>query len=648
MLSLLRRKAQSPIIQGTVVIIALVFIFWGVGTSQKGGGVNAVITVNDEPVGFQEYQQTYDRNVSRIRDQLGGNIPKGLLDSLNIKAQVLDQLIQKKLLKQGAEEMGILVSAEEIKTAIEEMEAFRTNGVFDLQQYETLLSASRMTPTIFEDSMRSDLVTSKVMESLGRFTKIGDNELKEHFLYENETIKLEYVSLVADDFIEKVEVDDEDLKVFFEENKQNYTSDPQVQLNYLSFSKAVESEQVEISYEISDEELEEYYQRNINRYTAQEQRSARHILFKTSEEDSQETREEKFIQAEKVLEQARAGENFNDLAMQFSEGPSASKGGDLGLFGRGKMVKPFEDEAFRLEEGEISEIVETTFGYHIIKVEKIVPAGTKPLDEVKESIKTALEIEKVKNQSFAKANKAYEDIIFAGSLAKYAENNDVEILETDFFERKAPPAGEEGSGSSILSNPVFLNAAFALKKGELSSLVDLGQAYAVIYVKDIKDPEVKPLEEVKEQVVNDYKEEQGLVLAREAAENLLSTLREGSADQENWQKEVQKLGLESSETDFVTRSGITGGSGQQLPFSAIEKGFRLSTVQQYPEEIETSGNIFFVYRFKEKKESETEIFEEKQGEYKDQLFELRKQELLTAWLEHRKSKAEIVTNEQLL
>jgi len=640
MLSILRKKAQSPIIQATVLIIALVFIFWGVGSSRRGGR-NAVATVNDEVIPFQDYQQTYEQNMTNLRAQFGGTIPKGLLESLDVKSQVINQLIQRVLLRQGSREMGIIISKQEIKQKIEEMEAFRTNGVFDLQQYEAILSASRMTPATFEASMQADLLTAKVLDSIGRFTKIAEDEVTSRFRFDNEQIQLEYVAFTPDSFSAEVTVDDDKIASFYEENKEHYKTDPQIQLSYLFFTAA----ENEDSIHVSDADVETYYERNIDKYSRPEERRARHILFKTSPQDPATEQEKKRQQAENVLQKARRGEDFAELARQFSEGPSAPQGGNLGQFARGGMVKPFEDAVFAMQTGEISDIVETSFGFHIIKLEDIIPARIKTLAEVREEITATLEQESAKNQAFSRASKAYEDIILAGSMEKYAESSDTPPQETEFFTRQAPPSSDGSPARNIERNQLFLNAAFSLQKGELSSLVDLGTGYAIIYVKDFKPPEILSLDEVRTRVQEDYIADRATELAREGAETFLANLRATGEDQAEWETEIQQRGLKLEETDFLTRQS---GSSLQLPTAAVEQGFRLSAAHPYPDEIVANNTTFYVYKLKQRKEPAEDIVAEKQEELRATLLEEKKRDLLTAWMENEKSRAEITINEALL
>jgi peptidyl-prolyl cis-trans isomerase D len=209
--------------------------------------------------------------------------------------------------------MGIMVSDLEIQQAIEQMEAFRSDGIFNVEQYKNILTSSGMTPTSFEDTMRTDLLAGKVIEHLSRFAKLTPLEISDQFNFDNKEIKIEYVSFNGIDFKEQVETAEEELKLYYEENKENYLTEPQVKLNFLVFPYVPEKKP-----EINDEELEAFYRQNYNRYSIPEQRSARHILIKTAEEDTEDILSEKRVRAEQVLELARSGEDFAELAKQYS------------------------------------------------------------------------------------------------------------------------------------------------------------------------------------------------------------------------------------------------------------------------------------------------------------------------------------------
>jgi peptidyl-prolyl cis-trans isomerase D len=636
MLDLLRKKAQSPLIQGIILIIVLVFVFWGVGSSYRGS-TNSVATVNDEPIPYEAFQKAYEQLATKFRDQFGGNIPKGLLESFDLEGQAIEQLIQRTLLRQGAEKMGIMVSNLEVQQAVEKMEAFKTNGVFDVQLYKNIISGSGMTPASFEATMRTDLLAGKVLAHLSRFAKLTPLEVKEQFGLDNEQISIEYTSFTAADYEDKVEVNEEELLAFYEENKNNYMTEPQVKLDFIFFPFNPDQKP-----EISDEEAESFYRQYFSRYNIPEQRKARHILLKTTAEDSEDVLREKLEKAEQVLELARSGEDFAELAKQFSEGPSAPKGGDLGLFPRGRMVKPFDDATFALQEGEISDIVETQFGFHIIKVEKVEPARVKPLEEVKGEIITQIQNKKAEDLAFNNATEAYEKIILAGSLDKFnKQNTEITVEQTDYFPRKSPE--KSGFTKGIVNEPAFLNAAFTLNKGELSSLIETPKGYAIIFATDKKAPEVTLFESVKEQARQDYISKKSLTMAKEAAESMLEALKEQKSIE--FASEVQKYDKTLEDSGYITRNDF---AGSQLPSQIATLGFELSADSPYPEEVVSSNSRFYVFRLKERRPPVSDLFTEKENEFRTGLLERKKAFILESWLANMRSKAEIEINEQFL
>jgi peptidyl-prolyl cis-trans isomerase D len=634
MLDLLRKKAQSPLIQGTILIIALVFIFWGVGGYR--GTRNSVAQVNDEAISYEEFQKAYERLANQYRDQFGGNIPKGLLENLDLEGQALEQLIQRSLLRQGASEMGIIVSDLEVQQAVEKMEAFRSDDSFNVEQYKNILSSSGMTPTSFEDTMRTDLLAGKVLEYLSRFTKLTPLEVNDQFNFDNEEIKIEYVSFKGSNFTEKVETGEEQLKAYYEENKANYMTDPQVKLSFLVFPYNPENKP-----EITDEELESYYRQNFSTYSTPEQRRARHILFKTSEEDSVDILGDKMDLAIKVLELAQSGEDFAELAKQYSEGPTAPKGGDLGSFSRGRMVKPFEDAAFSLEEGEISDIVESEFGYHIIKLDKIEPANTRTLEEVRSEIEPKLQAQKSRELAFTQSTEAYENIILAGSLDKFSQKSEIAVEQTDFFTRKSPE--KSGSKVGMVTDPSFLNAAFSLNKGELSSLIETPQGYAIIFATDKKEPETALYEDVEAQVQDDYVSAKSEAMAKEFADAMLGALKEEGSI--GFAAAAAKFDMTPEASDYITR-GVPLSSS--LPSQIVSKGFELSEENPYPDEVVSTNSTSYVFRVMEKRSPSPELFSKKEEEFRTALLERKKSAILASWLANVRDKAEIEINEQFL
>lgn len=626
MLDFFRRKAQSPYFQATVVIIALVFIFWGVGTNQ-GGGRNSIAAVNDQVITLQEFDKAYDRTQDQYRAQFGGSLPEGFVEAFGLKRQVLDQLIQQALIRQGALDMGLYVSDEEIQNEIITMPVFLDNKVFDKDRYNEVLRSSRLTPKKFETSVRSDLVGSKVLNHLAAFGHVLDSELEERYQFDNEERQLDYVVFKAADFKDMVDINDENLADFFQKYENDYRTDPQVKMKYLTF---IIEDEIE-GMTIDPQDLENYYQQHMEKYGQPEQRRARHILLKSTKGVEADKLQEKM---EGILKKARAGEDFSTLARQFSEDGSASQGGDLGFFGRGRMVPAFETTAFSLNEGEISDIFQTSFGFHIMKLEKIKPAVTKNFTEVQDGIENLLKQERAKTQVFKKANETYEKIILSGSLAKYAADGGMPISQADFFARTSPPA-------ALASNRNLIDTAFTLKKGELSSLIESPQGYGIIFVEDFKAPQVPPLENVTADVEKDFVAAQSLKNAREAADTFLAAV----AEADNFQTFSQEQEKEVKESEFFSR---VSQNSQGLPASIITGAFQLTEKQPLPKKIGEEQKNFYVYHLKTIKSPTEEEFAKSKEMLQNSISRENQINIMSAWMDHLRSRAEITVNQQFL
>ena len=624
MLNILRKNAQSVIIQAIVVVIAVVFVFWGAGSKLKSDST-AIAVVNGKEIAYREFQQSYERAVESYKQQFGGQMPPGFLDSIGLKKQVLNQLIQSVLLLQGAEKIGVMVSKEATQKKIQEMPVFTNNGRFDLSNYKAVLERNRLSPTVFESGIQNDLLVTRVVEALGSFADISGKEVQSWINYADQEIKLAYTVFRSEDYTSQVKVVADELETWYETAKQNYKSPPQSKLQYLSFNYDDDLKQVVVS----DEAVQQYYQENLSKYNAPEQRRARHILFRVTAEESPELKAAKKAEAEKVLSLVKNGTDFAKLASKYSEDSSKSNGGDLGFFSRGKMVQPFEDSVFSLKQGEVSGLVETPFGYHIIKIEEIKPEKTQSFEEVRGAIRKELEKQGVKAITFKRASTAYEDIIRAGSLAKYSAKSGIPVSRTEFFAQNNPPEDK------VARDHAFLQAAFGLKKGELSSIVETGTGYAIIFVDDAKESVVPELAAVRERAIVDFKKFKSVDLASAAADNSLKAIQE----KQNW-----PIQLERKESDYMQRVGPSGSIPDQVRQDAFAHVGRAS----FPEKVIAVDTSFYVYQIIDSRQSKEVMDTDKRRNLEQQLLAVQKNKLLADWLGQLRKEAKIWTNAQML
>ncbi len=235
MLQIFRDKAQSTFIQAIVLVIVLVFVFWGVGANMMDNR-EAAIVVNGEDISFQEYQRAYDQLLSSYRQQFGGSVPEALLKSLGLSQQIKTQLIQQALLRQGSQAMGIRVSGPEVQQVVQDMVQFQENGAFSMAKYKDTLQSNRLTPHKFEASMRYDTLSTKGVQAIGSFaTTVTDAEINDLYQQSKESVTLAFTAINPATFIEQVAVEEETLQTWYEKNKENYKTAPQVKLRFLSF-----------------------------------------------------------------------------------------------------------------------------------------------------------------------------------------------------------------------------------------------------------------------------------------------------------------------------------------------------------------------------------------------------------------------------
>ena len=624
MLNILRKNAQSIVIQAIVVVIGIVFVFCCVGGKLKNNA-NALALVNGKEIAYREFQQNYERAVETYKQQFGGQVPPGLLESIGLKEQVLNQLIQAELLRQGAGKIGVIISKEATQRKIQEMTVFNKDGRFDLSNYKAVLERNRLSPNAFETGIQNDLLLNRVVDVIRSFASVSGKEVQNWIDYTDQEIRLAYIAFRSDTYISQVKVVEDELQAWYATSKQNYKSAPQNKVQYLVFNYSDDLKQATVR----EEDVQKYYQENSDKYNAPVQRRARHILFKVADDDRPEVKAAKKTEAEQVLAHVKSKGDFAQLATRYSEDSSKNNGGDLGFFSRGKMVQPFDEAVFSLKKGEVSELVETPFGYHIIKVEEIIPEKILSLGEVKETIRKELEKQGVKAITFKRTSNAYEDIIRSGSLAKYSATSGRPVSKTDFFAQNNPPQ------DSVVRDRSFLQAVFGLKKGELSSIVEIGTGYAIIFVDDAKESVVPELSVVRERAIADFKQVKSVDLARTAAEDMLKIAKE---------KQSWPANLEQKESEYMKRVGPSAS----IPDQVRQDAFTHVGREVFPNKVVVVDNAFYVYQIIDSRQSKDVMDKDKRQNLEQQLLAVQNNKLMADWLDQLRKEAKIWTNAQML
>lgn len=507
MLSSMRKSAGSWMIKILLGLIVLAFVFMGAGTFYSKRDTE-VASVNGEPISIEEYQSTYRNIVQNLEQRFGDRLDQDMIDMLNIREQVLNQLIEKHLLLQTAEQQHIQMTDEMLSGWITGIPAFQNNGQFDPDRYRRVLSQNRLSPESFEAMQKQVLLEQMLRNLLGNAVPVSEAETRAWFEWRNTEVNIEYAVFSAKDF-DSVEISKKEAEDYFEKNKENYRTPPRIKARYIRFKPEDYLDEVKVS----QTEIRNYYDSNRSEFTDPETVEARHILLKVSEDAAPETVEKAREKALSIKKKAESGQDFAGLAREFSQDQTAEDGGYLGVLEKGDTVKEFSEQAFSLEPGQISKPVRTRFGWHIIKIEDRTKESVKPLEKVEKKIKDKLAMQQAADLAYDKAYSVY-DISFEGEdLVKNAEELGLELKTTDFFTRD--------KGPDINGADDFTETAFSLPNGEVSKVRQIKDSFYLIQPIEKQEPGIPELASVIEKVREDALREKQKLTARQAAENFL-------------------------------------------------------------------------------------------------------------------------------
>ncbi|KAB0665544.1 peptidylprolyl isomerase [Aeromonas veronii] len=522
MLDKLREGAQGKVAKVILGLIILSFALAGVGSYLNGPARTAPATVNGTEISAAALENAYRNERARMESQMGEAFSQLAANPDYMKQfrrGVLDRLIDQALLDSKARELGLRISDEQIKQAIVAMPEFAENGKFNNDRYLQLIRRAGMTPEMFRDSLRQDMVRQQLMSALlgTEFSLKGEAEQLDK-LY-NQTRDLRLVRLAAANYMADVQVSDNELEQYYKTNGARFMNDEQVKVDYLLLDAANLAKDIKVT----EQDAQDYYDQHQDLFQRAERRHVAHILIPFGKDEK--AAEQK---AEAVLAKAKAGEDFAALAKADSSDTfSAKKGGELDWFEKGVMDPAFEKAAFALDKaGDLSGVVKSPFGFHIIKLLGVEASQTKPFADVKEETITRLQADKAKEKFFAEQQKMADNSFEnPDSLDLTADAMGMKVQSSDFFTQATAPAP--------LNDPKVLSVAFSeqLRDDNTNSdVIELADGKAlVLHITGHKPKAVKPLAEVKEQVIAAIKHDKASEVARGKAQGLLDKLKVGES-----------------------------------------------------------------------------------------------------------------------
>ncbi len=543
-----------------IALIVLSFVFAGVSSYVSSSGSSAAAEVNGEPISQQDVERAYQAQRARLEAQFGEGISALFSDEnylRDFRMNVLDRLIADTLIEQKAKELGMRVSDKQIRDAITAMPEFQTEGSFDNERYLMLLRQNGFQPSDFRDYMRQQMTR----EQLSRAVQASDFSLPEevnlaHRL-QGQTRNADYLIVDSAPFAASVELSDEEVQAFYDENISRFDTQEKVNLAYVTL--AVEDLKADVS--VSEEEIEQEYQDNIALYKTTEERRVSHILIEFG--DDKGAAKEK---AESLLAEVEQGADFAELAEANSADTfSAENGGDLDFITAGMMDPSFDEAAFAISNvGETSEVIETEFGYHIIKLTDMKPVETTPLAEVRDEIEAQLLTDKATDEFFAlqseMANLAFE---VPDTLEDVAGAVNGKIKETGLVTASAVPAAlNVPAVTSKMFDPDFI------AEGLNSDVIELSNdKVVVIRVVGHEPQRTQALDEVRTQILAQLRARKAQEAAAEWADNVVEQVQAG----ESPELTIGDVTLEWQSKEAIARNST------ELPRNLVDTVFTLST-----------------------------------------------------------------------
>lgn len=560
MLQTIRERAQGWIAWAIVILISIPFALWGIQSYLGVGGEPIAATVNGVEIPARELDRRVQETRFELRERLGAAYDPAAYDDQRLRAEVLETLIQEALLMDVVERLGLRVSDQEVQMQILSDPAFIKDGRFDKETYERLLRFQGLTPAMYEAQLRQKMSATQLIRAVSSSELATRAELDAYKRLMGQKREISYLRLPLAEHRTEEPIDEARITAYYDSNRARFQSPEQVKLDYL----VLDTDSLSSKVEVSEEDLHQLYASDQARFAQPERREVRHLLLKVDADADEAKAQAVLDEIQAIRARIQAGESFEELAKTLSQDPgSAAKGGSLGIIESGIMVPAFDQATFALKAGELSEPVRTPFGYHLIEVIQILPSEAKPFEAVREQLRTELAKQRAEGLFYdlaeRLANISYES---RDSLDPAAEELGLTIQHSDWI-------GREGGGEGVLSHPKVLAAAFSedvLVGGHNSDMIeperDRLQA-VVLRVTGHREASVKPLDEVREEIVTAIRDEQARSAAKSAAEALAEKLRDGSG----WSAAGEALKPESP--------GLVDRQSPEVPAGVLDAAFKL-------------------------------------------------------------------------
>lgn len=568
--------------QMVLALVTLPFAFFGVDYYfRSSGSATAVATVGGSKIEQREYDNLMREQQARMRQALGARYDPAMLDTPAVRYALLDQLVNQRLLENLGSAEHFRVTDGQLRQFIAALPPFQEDGKFSATKYAEVLAGQGMTPLQFEQRVRGELQLSPLQDPIVGGSFAAQAAVRHYLALAEQKREVAVASVEDAPFEKSVAVTSAEIKAYYDKNPGDFQTPEVAKIEYLTLSQDALAAQMKID----PAEVKQAYEANARQYTTAEERQASHILIAVKPDASAADKAAAKAKATMILAKARAKpEDFAALAKEYSQDPGSSQqGGDLGSFARGSMVKPFEDAVFAAKVGDIVGPVETSFGYHIIKVTGVTPAHVQTLDEVKGRIEADLRRQKA-TQKFASAAEQFQNLVYeqADSLVGAAKALDLKVETTSLMTRAQIQ-------QLALGNEKFVKALFSpdsLQAKRNTEAIEVAPNTLMAgRILEYKPATLRPLADVQDDIRKLLVHSGASALAQKAGQEKLALLAQGKTDAE--------VGIEFGKPVTLDRTQVQAG----FPADALKLVFE-ADARKLPAYVGTTdaGGDYSIYR----------------------------------------------------
>lgn len=636
MLIALRERITGFIAWIFVIAITIPFMLWGVqeyfGTGQDGYAVK----VNDQEVTLQEFDQAMARNRQNLLQSFNGRAPPTFDLNTFVRQQTLNELVNQEIMDQFIDSGNFRVAPANLAETIAQDPVFQREGRFDSEVYAAELRSRGYSPQAFENAQMQEVLAGQIQAGIQKTAFASKQELERIAKLRYQERDFDFIRLPREKYSAGIKVTDKEAQAYYDKHKEAFVTDEQVSVDYVEVSLSALAKQVSVDEEL----LRQLYKEAVDagQYQTEEIRNASHILISVPSDAEEAVVEEKRKQAEAVLERLKQGEDFAKVAKSESEDSvSAAQGGSLGDVHRGAMVKPFEDALFALEKGELSDVVKTGFGFHVIKVNDIKPAKVKPYEEVRALLERDYRNKQAESAFLDKADMlatlSFEN---PNDLAGAAEEIGEEVKQSEFFSRR------EGTG--IANHAEVRDAAFSeevLLEGRNSDPLEIDNDHVVVLrLRERQPSRQQTLAEARKKIDED--------LMRAAVSEKLVQAAEAVAEKLPESKDPAALAKKHA-GEYKTIAAAKRGSSE-VPREILEAAFQLPTEQagEAIKVVDLANGDKAVVRLKSVTDGDLQWLEAgEMQDFRSRVIGSRGRDDFVALMEAKKAASEVTINPEL-